>query len=86
MSFSVRSELLRVVDPGQVRCDAWQTVPATYQETIYLGLTTSHLVRLPDGSEVVVREMSDEPGNDKLESGQAITVGWQTDRARLHLA
>jgi ABC-type Fe3+/spermidine/putrescine transport system ATPase subunit len=86
VSFSVRSELLRVVDPGQVRCDAWQTVPATYQETIYLGLTTSHLVRLPDGSEVVVREMSDEPGNDKLESGQAITVGWQTDRARLHLA
>ena len=43
-------------------------------------------MRLPDGSEVVVREMSDEPGNDKLESGQAITVGWQTDRARLHLA
>ena len=60
----MRSELLRVIDPGQVGCDAWQTVPATYQETIYLGLTTSHLVRLPDGSEVVVREMSDEPGSN----------------------
>lgn len=85
VSFSVRSELLRVIDPGQASSDAWQTVPATYQETIYLGLTTSHLVRLPDGSEVVARVMSDEPGNDKLEAGQAITVGWQTDRARLHL-
>ena len=86
VSFSVRSELLRVIDADQASDSAWQSIPATYLETIYLGLTTSHLVRLPDGREVVARVMSDEPGNDSLEVGQAITVGWQTDRARLHVA
>jgi spermidine/putrescine ABC transporter ATP-binding subunit len=85
VSFSVRSELLRVIDAGQAADNAWQTLPATYLETIYLGLTTSHLVRLPDGSEVVARVMSDEQPNGSLEAGQAITVGWQTDRARLHV-
>lgn len=85
VSFSVRSELLRVIDAGQAADNAWQTLPATYLETIYLGLTTSHLVRLPDGSEVVARVMSDEQPNGSLETGQAITVGWQTDRARLHV-
>ena len=86
VSFSVRSELLRVIDADQASDGAWQSIPATYLETIYLGLTTSHLVRLPDGREVVARVMSDEPGNDSLEVGQAISVGWQTDRARLHVA
>lgn len=86
VSFSVRSELLRVIDPGQADNGAWQTLPATYLETIYLGLTTSHLVRLADGSEVVVREMSGEPDNADLESGQAVTIGWPTERARLHVA
>ena len=86
VSFSVRSEILRVIEPGQTADSAWQTVPATYLETIYLGLTTSHLVRLADGSEVVARMMSDEQHNGSLEAGQAVTVGWQSDRARLHVA
>ncbi len=86
VSFSVRSELLRVIDPGQAADGAWQTLPATYLETIYLGLTTSHVVRLPDGSEAVARMMSDEPDIGGLEPGQAVMVGWPTDRARLHLA
>ena len=86
VSFSVRSELLRVVDPDQAANGAWQTVPATYLETIYLGLTTSHLVRLPDGTEVAARMMSDEQANGQLDAGQAVTVGWPTDLARLHVA
>ncbi len=85
VSFSVRSELLRMIDPAAVD-GAWQAVPATYLETIYLGLTTSHLVSLPDGNEVVARMMSDERGNGDFEAGQAVTVGWPTDRARLHVA
>ena len=86
VSFSVRSELLRVIESDQATNGAWQSVPATYLETIYLGLTTSHLVRLPDGREVVARVMSDEQANGQLEAGQAVTVGWPTDRARLHVA
>ncbi len=85
VAFSVRSELLHVIDPAAVD-SAWQVVPATHLETIYLGLTTSHLVRLADGGEVVVRMMSDEGDNRQMEAGQAVTVGWQTERARLHVA
>ena len=86
VSFSVRSELLRMIDPGQAADGDWQALPAIYLETIYLGLTTSHLVRLPDGGEAVVRAMSDAQHSGSLEAGQAVTVGWPTDRARLHLA
>jgi len=86
VSFSVRSELLRVIEPGQAADGAWQALPATYLETIYLGLTTSHLVGLPDGSEAIARVMSDEQVDSGLEAGQAVTVGWPTDRARLHVA
>jgi ABC-type Fe3+/spermidine/putrescine transport system ATPase subunit len=86
VSFSVRSELLRVIGPGQAADSAWQALQATYLETIYLGLTTSHLLRLADGSEVVVREISGELQNGGLEVGQAVTIGWPTARARLHVA
>jgi ABC-type Fe3+/spermidine/putrescine transport system ATPase subunit len=86
VSFSVRSELLRIVDPDASPNDAWQALPATFLETIYLGLTTSHLVRLADGSEVIARAMSDDQTGSGFEAGQAVTVGWPTDRARLHVA
>ncbi len=86
VSFSVRSELLRLIDPGQAADGAWQSVPATYLETIYLGLTTSHLVRLPDGSEIAARMISGEGDIGSFEAGQAVTVGWPSERARLHVA
>jgi hypothetical protein len=86
VSFSVRSELLRVIDPGQAADGAWQALPATFLETIYLGLTTSHLVRLADGSEAIARAMSGEQDDSGLEAGQAVTVGWPTALARLHVA
>ncbi len=86
VAFSVRSELLRIVEPGEDASASWQVVPAIYVEEIYLGLTTSHLVRLPDGTEIIVRVMSGEPGGEQFEPGQAVAVGWPTDRARLHVA
>ncbi len=86
VSFSVRSELLRLIDTDQAANGAWQAVPGTYLETIYLGLTTSHLVRLPDGSEVVARVISGEQDSPEFEAGQTVSVGWPTDRARLHVA
>ena len=61
-------------------------MPATFLETIYLGLTISHLVRLADGSEAVARMMSGEQDDSGLEPGQAVTVGWPTELARLRVA
>ena len=86
VSFSVRSELLRLIDTDQAANGSWQSIPGTYLETIYLGLTTSHLVRLPNGSEIVARVISGERENGSFEAGQAVSVGWPTDRARLHVA
>jgi hypothetical protein len=42
-------------------------------------------VRLADSSEVVVRKISSGEKHSKIESGQNIKVGWQTDHARLHI-
>ena len=84
-AFSVRSELVRIVEPSRGVNRAWQVMPATYVEAVYLGLTTSHLVRLPDGSGVVARVMSSEGDDGRFEPGAEVTVGWPTDRARLHM-
>ena len=86
VAFSIRSELLRIVGPELGANPDWQVLPATYVEAIYLGLTISHLVRLPDGTEVVAREISGERNDGQFEPGRAVTVGWPTDRARLHVA
>ena len=86
VAFSIRSELLRIVGPESGANPDWQVLPATYVEAIYLGLTISHLVRLPDGTEVVAREISGERNDGQFEPGRAVTVGWPTDRARLHVA
>ena len=85
-AFSIRSELLRIAGRGEVMDAAWQVVPAEYVEEVYLGLTVSHLVRLPDGTEAVARQMSGDGDGTRFEPGQEVAVGWPTDRARLHLA
>ena len=86
VALSIRSELLRILEPGRDAAESWQVLPATYVEAIYLGLTISHLVRLPDGTEIVARVISGEPGGGELEPGREVAVGWPGDRARLHVA
>ena len=86
VALSIRSELLRIVELGVDPDASWQLMPATYLEAIYLGLTISHLVRLPDGTEVVARVMSGERRDEEFEPGREVTVGWPGDRGRLHVA
>ena len=85
VSLSVRSELVELVAPGGAEDGARQTVPATYLEEVYLGLTTSHLVRLPDGSEVAVRRISEGGDATPPAPGQEVRIGWKTPSARLHV-
>ena len=59
VSVSIRSELLRLIAPGAKDGGKLDTIPATYVEEIYLGLTTSHLVRLDIGAEIAVRAISE---------------------------
>ena len=81
VSVSVRSELLQLVDPGD---DLVNRIPATYVEEVYLGLTTSHLVRLSNGTEVVIRQVSEGEGFSQFSVNQEVEIGWQKDSARLH--
>ncbi|NNE85013.1 MAG: TOBE domain-containing protein [Alphaproteobacteria bacterium] len=69
-----------------VRFITRREAPATYHETIYLGLTTSHLVRWPNGSAVASRFVSSKGDIGAFEHGQAVTIGWPRERARLHVA
>ncbi len=84
VALSVRSELLRLMDPGHDLEGGMQRVPATYVEEVYLGLTTSHLVTLANGTEVAVRRISDGGSGAGLAPGQSVEIGWNTSDARLH--
>ena len=84
VSVSVRSELLRFAGPGGDGEGTMQTIPAIYVEAVYLGLTTSHLVRLPNGAEIAVRHISDGRPDARFEPGAHVRVGWNIADARLH--
>lgn len=62
------------MDASQATHNEMQSMEGVYMEEVYLGLTTSHLVALPNGEQVVVREMSmDSP--TRLSQGSEIEVG-----------
>ena len=83
-TLSIRSELLVLLPPDHQPDDRLQRVPATYVEEVYLGLTTSDLVRLADGTELMVRRISETTIDARFKPGAEVTVGWRTDDARLH--
>ena len=85
VALSVRSELLALLAAGEAGNGAMQSIPAEYVEQVYLGLTTSHLVRLPSGHEVMARRISDGQDDAGFEPGQEVRVGWRTAAARLHV-
>ncbi|MEM1299001.1 MAG: ABC transporter ATP-binding protein [Pseudomonadota bacterium] len=76
-TISVRSELVTISPEGG------SGLPATYVESVYLGLTTSHRARLADGTEVVSRTVS--APRPLPEAGAPVTVSWPKEQARLHI-
>ncbi|MEE8333942.1 MAG: ABC transporter ATP-binding protein [Alphaproteobacteria bacterium] len=84
VTLSIRSELLVLAPRGHQPDDAMQQIPATYVDEVYLGLTTSHLVRLPNGIEMSVRQISEAANAISFTPGEEVTVGWKTGDARLH--
>ena len=84
VTVSIRSELLVLMPTGREPDDRLQRIPAIYVEEVYLGLTTSHLVRLPSGIELMVRRISEPMGVAAFVPGEEVAVGWRTDDARLH--
>jgi ABC-type Fe3+/spermidine/putrescine transport system ATPase subunit len=84
VSISVRSELVHLAAstvelPGE-------SLPATYSESVYLGLTTSHIVRLADGGELMARVISRGADDIRdLQAGQAVRIAWNRSDGRLHI-
>ncbi|MFK7945294.1 MAG: TOBE domain-containing protein, partial [Paracoccaceae bacterium] len=79
-SVSIRSELVSMSTGPEPASG----LAATYRETVYLGLTTSHRVSLADGSDMMARVVSD-GSVEAPEPGTAVTLTWPHDAARLHL-
>ena len=84
VAISVRSELLQLLREPRNSDGRVQTLPATYVEEVYLGLTTLHLVKLPNELELAVRQISDDMADSVFKPGQEVQVGWKTAEARLH--
>jgi ABC-type Fe3+/spermidine/putrescine transport system ATPase subunit len=83
---SIRSELLQLFESTVESKEGLQLIPGQHQETVYLGLTTNELVTLPNTKEVVVRRISDGTDYPSISAGEAVSVGWRTEDARLHLS
>ena len=80
VSLSIPSEKLCLVDgPG----DGMECLPATFIERLFLGLTNNDVVRLADGTDLLIRSLATDTAPD-LAHGEKVTVAWKRGDARLH--
>jgi len=80
VSLSIPSEYLSF-DSGAA--DDMERLPGTFVERFYLGLTTNDVVRLADGTDVLVRSLAADSRRDLVQGAQ-VTVAWKRRDARLH--
>jgi len=84
VAFSIRSELVRLQRSESDAGAEMQVLRGTYLEEVYVGLTVSHLVRMPDGKEVLAREVAGGTGHAPIAPGSETALGWRFMDARLH--
>ncbi|QFS83702.1 Spermidine/putrescine import ATP-binding protein PotA [Roseivivax sp. THAF40] len=85
VNLSIRSECVALdrVNGTNAPADGLSII-GSYDESVYLGLTTSHMARLPDGTEMVSRVIAD--SNDSLpEAGAPVRLSWKASDIRLHV-
>ncbi|MHA7875259.1 ABC transporter ATP-binding protein [Roseivivax sp.] len=85
VTLSIRSECVALdrVNGAETPADGF-SITGAYDESVYLGLTTSHLVHLPDGTEMVSREIAD--SDERLpEAGSRVRLSWKPSDIRLHV-
>ena len=87
VAVSVRSERMALVDDSMPAHagggEEWQRIAGTFVKETYFGLTSTSLVRLPDGSEAAVRRLTGDASSN-LHPGQTVPLAWRTGDARLH--
>lgn len=85
VDMSIRSECV-VLDHvnGTNAPEDGASISGTVLESVYLGLTTSHIVRLPDGTEMTSRVIAD--SDDSLpQAGSPVRLSWKPSDIRLHV-
>ena len=83
VTLSIRSELTRMAPgDGAGLAKPGHSIPGSYHESVYLGLTTSHLVSAGTGNDMVSRVVDD---LDVIpQKGQPVTMYWRPGDLRLH--
>lgn len=84
VTVSLRSELLQLDLSGKAATSPGHFLSGHWREGVYLGLTTSHRVRLADDSELNCRIVSGSNQRESPQPGQPVQVIWQPGSARLH--
>ena len=80
VSLSIPSEKLCLVDGPR---DGMECLSATFVERLFLGLTNHDVVRLIDGTDLLIRSLASDTAPD-LAQGETVTVAWKRGDARLH--
>ncbi|WP_420562915.1 ABC transporter ATP-binding protein [Thalassobaculum sp.] len=83
VALSIRSELVEMVAAEGAPADGC-ALDGTYTESVYLGLTLSHRVKLADGTEIVSRVVG-ESDTPAPAPGAPVRVSWKPDALRLHV-
>jgi len=82
---SLRSEHLAVLPTdAPVPHASQQIMSGTFIKECYFGFTSTSVIRLPDGQDVTVRQLTSSE-RVQLEPGQTVNLTWRAENARLHL-
>jgi spermidine/putrescine transport system ATP-binding protein len=85
VSLSIRSECVGLTTGDAVTDQpGGSEISAVYDESVYLGLTTSHISHLSDGTEIISRIISDNASNTPVK-GQSVRLSWSPEMLRLHV-
>jgi len=83
VSLSIRSELTRMdLGNGNAGAKPGHSVSGTYNEAVYLGLTTSHIVTVGPGHDMTSRVVDDL--DDLPQPGSDVRLYWTPGAMRLH--
>ncbi len=82
---SIRSECVALdrVNGTNAPADG-HSILGTYDESVYLGLTTTHMARLADGTEMLSRVIGDGDGETPA-PGAPVRLHWKPSDIRLHV-
>mgnify|MGYP001156954537 FL=1 len=84
VSVSVRSESLKI-NKNKFDDKLFQCLSAKFIYKVFLGLSTSNILALPNGQEILSRHISDTEIESSVDKHSNIFVGWLKEDGQLHV-